>query len=46
MAKQRRVFATEKEANLFAQVSGGYYYKTYDGFGKLVYIVVYEKETL
>lgn len=43
---QRRVFPTEQEANSFAIQSGGYYYRTFDGFGKIVWIVVYQKETL
>lgn len=44
--KQRRVFQTEQEANDFARSTGGHYYRTFDGFGKIVWVVVYERNTL
>lgn len=44
--QQRRVFHTEEEANAFARSCGGHYYRTFDGFGQIVWIVVYERSAL
>lgn len=44
--KHERVFSTEREANNFAVQTGGHYFRTIDGLGKVIWIVIYYKEIL